>query len=136
MHLTFNPRVMPHSIFISTVYEDSPLIFQLEVWARENRLGNQVVVTHETKDLRTFGYDAIRKHLRTKIEGASAVLILVGRDTHNHDWISVEVELANSFNKKLVVVRIPNTSGNFPPILVNHSIIEFKPDSIRQALGY
>lgn len=124
---------MSKAIFVSCVYEDSHRISTLTKWVEESRLGN-VVITHETEDKRTLGKDAIKKHIKAKIEGAAFILILVGNDTHNHDWITAEVELANSFHKKIVCVRIPNSTGAVPPILKNYTIIPFEPNAIQKEL--
>ena len=125
---------MSKSIFVSCVFEDAHHLLHLEKWAKNNLLGEGVAITHETIDNRPLGYDTIFNHLRPKINGASAILVLLGRDTHNHDWIRAEVELANSYHKKLIVARIPDTNGGIPSILANKPIISLHPDSIRKAL--
>lgn len=125
---------MSKSIFISTVFEDSHRIDTLRKWAESNRLG-AVVITHETEDKRLEGKEAIKAHIKAKINGAGAVLVLVGRDTHNHNWIESEVELANSFHVKIICVRIPNTNGAPPKILEKYPLVNFDPDSIKKELN-
>lgn len=125
---------MGKSIFISTIHEDSLYIKNLKKWTSKNLIGEDVKITCETEDKRQQGYNEIRNHIKPKIEGASAVVVLVGQDTHNHDWIKVEVELANSLNKKIIVARVPGTNGAIPPILNNKEVIAFDPNSIRKAL--
>jgi len=125
---------MSKSIFVSCVYEDAQFITNLEKWAYKGLLGENVKITSETIDNRQHGYVAILNHLRPMINGASSVLVLIGRDTHNHDWIRAEVELSNSYHKQLIVARIPNTNGGIPSILVNRNVIAFHPDSIKKAL--
>lgn len=125
---------MSKSVFISVVHQDAHLISNLTSWATKGLLGPNATITHETQDKRPEGREAIRNHLRKKIEGASVIIVLIGRDTHNHDWITVEVELANSFHKKLIPVRIPGTTGAVPPILRNHSLVSFDPNSIKNQL--
>ena len=125
---------MSKSIFISTVFEDSHRIDTLKKWAESNRLGD-VVITHETEDKRFEGKEAVKAHIKAKINGAGAVLVLVGRDTHNHNWIESEVELANSFHVKIVCVRIPNTTGAPPKILEKYPLVNFDPDSIKKELN-
>ncbi|MGP8214839.1 MAG: TIR domain-containing protein [Bacteroidia bacterium] len=125
---------MPKSIFISCVHEDAQHLSNLEKWAKNNLLGENVTITHETVDNRHHGYDAVFNHIRPRIEGASAVLVLVGQDTHNHDWIRAEAELANSYNKKIIIAQIPGTTGGTPQILKNKTAIPFDPNSIKKAL--
>lgn len=124
---------MSKSIFISTVHEDSHYITNIKRWAENDLLGD-VVITHETEDKRIEGHEAIRNYLRKKIEGAAAVLVLVGKDTHNHDWIRVEVELANSFQKPILCMRIPGTTGGIPQILKKYEETKFDPSVIKNAL--
>jgi len=124
---------MSKSIFISCVHEDSHRINNIKNWAEQKRLGD-VVITFETEDKRHIGVDAIKQHIRDKIEGAAVILILIGQDSHNHDWIKAEAELANSFHKQIICVRITNTSGAVPLILKNYKVINFDPDAIKNAI--
>ncbi len=124
---------MSKSIFISCVHEDSHRIKSIEKWSAEGRLGN-VVITHETEDKRAEGKEAIKQHIKSKIQGAAFIFVLVGQDTHNHDWIQAEVELANSFNKEIICIRVPHTTGAVPPLLVNKRLISFEPDAIKKLI--
>jgi hypothetical protein len=119
---------MSKSIFISSVHEDSHRINSIKSWAEQKRLGD-VAITSETEDNRHNGGDAIKRHIQAKIQGAAVVLVLIGQDTYNHDWIKAEVELANSFHKKIICVRVPNSKGSVPIILSKYQLINFDPDS-------
>lgn len=124
---------MSKFIFISCVFEDHHRLEPIKKWAADKRLGD-VVITHETEDKRQQGVQAIKKHIQEKIKGASVILVLVGNDTHNHDWIKAEVELANSLHKKILCVRVPNTNGAVPTILTNYRLVNFDPDSIKKEI--
>jgi len=124
---------MPKSIFISCVYEDSHWIKNIRKWAKKGQLGD-VVITSETVDKRHEGDKAIIEHLQKKIKGAAAVMVLIGQDTHNHFWIKNEVEYANSFHKKIVCVRVPDTDGAVPPILEKYHVFAFEPNVIKVEL--
>jgi predicted RNA binding protein with dsRBD fold (UPF0201 family) len=121
------------SIFVSHVYEDRDYLEKMRKWER-NGLVDGCTFTFENEDKRIEGYDAIREYLKKKIEGAAIVLILIGENTHNHDWIRVEIELANNFNKKLCVMRIPDTKGGKPQILINYKELDFNPNQILKEL--
>lgn len=125
---------MSKSIFISCVFEDSHRIDSIKKWAADNRLGD-VVITQETEDKRQQGKEAVKKHIQSKIQGAAVILVLVGQDTHNHEWIEAEVELANSFHKEIICVRIPHTTGAVPNLLTKHRLISFDPDAIKKLVG-
>ncbi|MBS1595795.1 MAG: TIR domain-containing protein [Bacteroidetes bacterium] len=124
---------MSKSIFISHVHEDNEKITLLEKWAQEKRLGD-IVITKETEDKRHEGKEAIKQYISDKIRGAMAVLVLIGQDTHNHGWIEAEVELAHSFHKKVICIRLHQTTGGIPPILANKPIVPFEPNAIKQAI--
>lgn len=121
-------------IFISHVYEDSKYIEKMKKWSK-NGLLNGYVLTFETEDKRIDGEKAIKEYLKKKIEDAAIILVLIGNDTHNHDWIKVEVELANNFNKEICCVRIPNTTGGKPDILKKFEELKFDPDYILKKLN-
>jgi hypothetical protein len=124
---------MSKSIFISTVFEDSHRANSLKEWAEKKRLGN-VAITHETEDKRPEGEQAIRKHLADKIKGAAAVAVFIGDDTHNHPWVKAEIELANTYHKPIIGIRLPYTKGAVPDIMKNKPIASFEPDSIKKTL--
>ncbi len=121
------------SIFVSHVYEDNNYLNKMINW-QERKLLGEFRITHETEDKRHQGNEAIRKHLLNKIKGAAIILILIGDNTHNHDWIRIEVELANSFHKKIICVRIPQTAGSRPKILNKYKEITFNPNQILKEL--
>ena len=122
------------SIFISHVYEDQEYVKKMKKW-ESNDLLNGYTFTFETEDKRREGENAIKEYLKKKIEGAAIVLVLIGNDTHNHDWIKVEVELANNFNKKICCVRIPNTTGGKPDILKKFEELKFDPSDLLKTLN-
>lgn len=122
---------MSKSVFISCVYEDSHHIEKIKKWVADDKLGN-ITITCETKDKRQEGDDAIKEHIKNKIKGAAIIIVLVGRDTHNHHWIHKEVELANSYRKKIICVRVPNTEGALPLILSKYKLVNFDPESIKR----
>ncbi|HIP49137.1 MAG TPA: TIR domain-containing protein [Lutibacter sp.] len=121
------------SIFVSHVFEDNSFLKKMKKWQMNGLLG-EYTFTFETEDKRNEGETAIKNHLKNKIKGAAIVLILVGNNTHNHNWIKVEVELANNFNKKICCVRIPETTGRKPKILNNYKELTFNPNQILKEL--
>lgn len=120
---------MSKSIFISCVFEDRHRIETIKSWPTSKRLCD-VVITHETEDKIILGKETIKQHIKSKIQGASLILVLIGQDTHNHDWIESGVELANNFHKKILCVRLPHTTGVVTDIFKKYSLISFDPESI------
>lgn len=121
------------SIFVSYVFEDKPWFNKMKKWEQKGLLDNHTLIT-ETKGIRPDGKNVINKHLKTRIEGAAIILVLIGNNTHNHDWIKIEVEFANNFNKTICGMRIPNTTGKKPAILKSYSELEFNPNQILKTL--
>lgn len=126
---------MPASLFVSYVYEDARYRDAIRGWAMQGLLGRDVVVTGESEDVRPQGQGAIRGHLSPKLQGASAVLVIVGNDTHNHAWVEYEAQHALSSGKRLIVVRVPGTRGAAPPNLRGRAEVAMEPGAIRVALG-
>ena len=124
---------MSKSIFISCVFEDSHRIDSIKKWVTDYRLGD-VVITQETEDKRQQGKEAVKKHIQSKIQGAALILVLVGQDSHNHEWIEAEIELANSFHKEIICVRIAHTTGAVPPLLTKKRLINFDPEAIKKLI--
>ncbi|MBI5216185.1 MAG: TIR domain-containing protein [Ignavibacteriae bacterium] len=85
---------MSKSIFISCVHEDNNKIHTIQKCVSEKKLGD-VIITHETEDKRQQGKELIRQHIKSKIEGAAIILVLIGNDTHNHEWIEARFAQSN-----------------------------------------
>lgn len=126
---------MTRSLFVSYVFEDKRHFDLVSNWAREGLLGSNITATGETRDIRQQGETAVRNHLRPRIEGSSAILLLVGQNTHNHDWVKYELQVAISFNKKIIAARIPGTTGPIPSGLPTMSVIALNPSALRSALS-
>jgi hypothetical protein len=126
---------MPASIFVSHVYEDLAARDNLISWAQSGLLGPGVVITGESADVRQEGNRAIQSHLSPKLQGASAVIVLVGNNTHNHRWIEYEAQHAQSNRKSVIAVRIPGTTGAAPTVIARLPLVAMAPAAIRAALG-
>ncbi|OHD16843.1 MAG: hypothetical protein A2Y34_04680 [Spirochaetes bacterium GWC1_27_15] len=120
-------------VFISYKYEDIKYKNKIKNWAIEKRLGD-INIIGETEDVRQGGMNAIQQHLSPKLTGASCVLVLVGNDTHNSVGVDYEIKHAKSQNKKIIVVRIPQTTGAAPIIIRNIKEVVFDPNAIKNAI--
>jgi hypothetical protein len=126
---------MPKSVFVSFVFEDKAHSDNVRTWAEKGLLGADVVAIGETKDVRQDGENAVENHLKPRIRGAAAVLLLLGKDTHNHGWVKYELSVATSLNKKIIVARIPGTTGAAPEGFGHLPVIALDPSAIKAALG-
>jgi hypothetical protein len=125
---------MPHSVFISYVYEEKRYKDKVAGWIEGQRLGSDVVATSERADVRQHGDEEIRRHLRPLIQGAAVVLVLVGDTTHSRKWIDYEVAVAQSLHKVIIPVRIPGTRGGLPQEVQAGQEVTFEPEAIANAL--
>ena len=126
---------MPQSIFLSYVYEDRNHRDDVIRWCKEGRLGRDLVTLTESEDVRPQGEPAIENHLKPKIRGAALVLCLVGQNTHNHDWVRFELAVATSMNKKILLARVPGTTGPAPEGFRHHPIGPLNPEALAKALA-
>ena len=75
------------------------------------------------------------QYIKAKIQGAAVILVLIGQNTHNHEWIDAEVDLASSFHKEIICIRVPNTAGAVPPLLSKYRLIRFAPEAIKELIS-
>jgi hypothetical protein len=120
-------------VFLSYVFEDRAYRDQVTDWGRRGLLGD-VAPVFETDDVRKNGEAAVKAHLRSIMQSADAVLVLVGQDTHDRRWVDEEVHYCASASKLVVGARIPNTTGAAPPELRGRVLVPFSPEGIRDAL--
>ncbi len=121
---------MSRSIFISYDYNDRAWRDKVRSWQQQGLLGSSVVVTHERGDYRPEGEVAIKNEIRSMIQGCTYVLVLVGDNTHNRPWLDYEIEVANSKGKRILLGRIPGTSGAAPLKVRHHTEIPLVPSSL------
>lgn len=121
---------MSTSIFLSYVHEDRKHRDDVAQWANDGKLGKNVTATMERGDFRQQGEAAITAHLKPLINGASAVVALVGNNSHNHDWVRWELAVATSLNKKVILARIPGTSGAAPEGFRHLPVIALDPTAL------
>ena len=126
---------MPRSVFVSYVYEDKAHFDNVRRWAEQGLLGDNVVVTTEAADVRQHGTASVREHLKARIQGAAALLLLVGNDTHNHEWVRLELSWATSANRLVLAARVPGTTGAAPVGFQHHPLMPLDPSSLRKALN-
>lgn len=126
---------MSRSIFMSYVYEDKKHRDLLKNWCNKKLLGENIQITFERGDYRTKGEAAIKTEILSMIQGAAAVIFLIGQNTHNHPWVNYEAEVTISKKRKVVLVRIPGTTGQSPKNLLKHIEIPLDLNRIKEALN-
>jgi hypothetical protein len=123
-----------YQIFVSYVWEERRHRETLERWEREGRIG-AVHISGEAQDMRLHGQTAVERHLKAKLEGAAALILLVGDNAHNHEWVAYEANFMLSARKPVVIVRLPDTRGAPPESVMSRPMVALEPEAIRRALG-
>lgn len=127
---------MSYSVFVSYAYNDArPYAESVVQWGREGRLGVGVIATLERGDFRPEGQGAIRKEVNALLNGAGAMVILVGDNSHNRPWLDHEANYMMSARKPVIVVRMPGTTGAAPGVLRGLPEVAFEPTAIARVLG-
>ena len=75
-------------------------------------------------DVRNKGEDAVRNEIKTLLRKSEIVIFLIGNDSHNSKWIDYEASLALTWHYPYIVVRLPDTTGNYPTPLKKKNIVE------------
>lgn len=122
-------------VFISHVFEDRHNINYIQKWIDDGLLTGVKLIVEQEGDIRQTGHDAVRSRLKGLISECHGVLVLAGNDTHNHDWIRAEVELANGIPIPVIVAKIGGTAGSVPPLLKQHETIKYQLKSVKNAIA-
>ena len=83
----------------------------------------------ERINLKGQGEKVIKNHLKEILGECEALICLIGNNTHESNWVSYELEVANSQEKKIVPVRIKGTNGKTPSLLKKWNIKIVKSDT-------
>ncbi|MEK4628074.1 TIR domain-containing protein [Solibacillus sp. FSL R7-0682] len=78
----------------------------------------------------------IKQVIKGKISDSPTFLLLIGKDTHNSEWVSWEIEQAKALNKKLVAVKIDKDYTSPSEILNSGAswAMSFTYDAIKKAI--
>lgn len=117
-----NKEVIKIRVFISYKWEDKEFADGIMGTFLNPNNEYRHVPYSEKKDYRQQGENAIESYLRGLINECRALICLVGQNTHSSQWIGYELEVATSQNKKIVPVRIPNTTGGPPKLIRDRSL--------------
>lgn len=88
-------------------------------------------------DQGVVGERTIKRLLRIKMTWASAVVVLIGKETHARPWVNWEIEQANRFGKRIVgVFTRGGTELDIPPAFEKYGtdLVSWNTDSIVAAI--
>lgn len=124
-------------VFLSYKWEDKKYADDLKSYLRNpNNMYRHIPFT-EREDYREKGGNYVRNYLKDIINDCAAMLCLIGRNTHSSPWVSYELDVATSQRKKIVPIRIPNTTGGLPKLIKDRdiNIVEWNSRLINDALS-
>ena len=113
-------------IFLSYKWEDRESANGLEGLLKNPNNKYQHFTEREQEDVRNKGENAVKNYLKSIIQDCDALICLIGNDTQNATGVRYELDVAKSLRKKIVAIRIPQTTGGLPFILRSWGITEVK----------
>ena len=111
-------------IFLSYKWEDRESANELDGLLKNPNNKYQHLTEREQEDVRNKGENTVKKYLKGIIQECDALLCLIGNDTHNATGVKYELEVAKSLKKKIIAVRIPQTTGGLPYIIRSWGVSE------------
>jgi len=124
-------------VFLSYKWKNKKYADDLKSYLRNpNNMYRHIPLT-EREDYREKGENYVRNYLRNIIKDCGAMICLIGRNTHSSPWVSYELDVATSQCKKIVPIRIPNTTGGPPKLIKDRdiNIVEWNSRLINDALS-
>lgn len=110
------PDKKPINIFISHCGEDADQLKSLHKLIQKEGYKIRDSSMDEKNPNNAKDPEYIKSLLRPKIDWAGTVIVLIGPETHNKDWVDWEVEYANaSGDKNIVGVFIPGGADSDVP---------------------
>jgi len=117
------------NIFLSYKWEDRSYVNGLAGLLQNPNNQYRHIPLNEREDYRNKGRDAVKNYLKGLINECDAIICLVGENTHTSEWVSYEMEVGRSLNKKILAVRIKGSKGGLPAQLRSWGIQETNWDS-------
>lgn len=95
------------------------------------------VPIEERENFRETSETIIKNYLRSLLNEANCLVLLVGQNTHNGKFLNWEIDVAISQQKPIGAIRIPETKGGLPPKLhgMNLQIIEWNRNEIQNMIN-
>ncbi|MBN1215556.1 MAG: toll/interleukin-1 receptor domain-containing protein [Candidatus Lokiarchaeota archaeon] len=122
-------------IFLSYKYEDKSYADGMDGFLNNPNNKYRNLTEREEKDLRPRGENVWKNYLKDKIRRCNALICLIGNNTHNAQGVIYELEVANSLKKRIIPVRIPDTTGAAPQIIKKRKIISYNAREINNELS-
>ena len=126
------------NIFVSHHHSDASNIEELK-----NMIGKQGTnardssIYKEKRENNAHNPDYIKSLIRSQIDWAGTLVVLVGTKTSDSEWVNWEIEYAAEHGKRIIGVFLENaTDADLPEALMNHgdALVIWKAEQVARAI--
>lgn len=127
------------TIFISYVSEDRSSMEAVLNWKKQDKslkieFNTDKLFIDIFEEKKQLTQAEIVKALAKLIGQSSAILILIGNDTHNKPWVEWEYNYAQNNKLKVVLMQVPNSTGAPNPLFPKLPIQKFQLKSLKKMI--
>lgn len=125
-----------NTVFVSFDYDnDENYKSLMEAWDVNSDFDFSFSDRSVTKPISSVDESRIKAAISTKMRNSKYCLILVGKKTHQSEWVTWEIEKAHKLRLKLIAVKI-DPSSQAPTTLFGKNAIwvDFDQESIMRTL--
>lgn len=126
---------MEKKVFVSFNFRDNEQAKNARQLFTDGSVKCTAVPVFVTRDVSAYGDAAIDREIRSVMDGCSALLVVVGSDSHNSPWVEREVKLADSRGMPIVLVR--RSPGGPPASLARRGlpVHDWSPATVARELN-
>lgn len=126
---------MSKQVFISFSHKNLDLRNDLRVMFAEWGGPIQATPVYLTEDVREEGTPAVEREIQKKMQPCCGLLLAVGEDVHNSEWIDYELNLAAGWQKPWAPVRHPRSKGGLPNNFRNRPVLPWDAAAIARVVA-
>lgn len=125
------------TVFISFDYDNDRHYKNLLVaWDRNGDFDFKLYDGSLKEPINSNNATYVKSQIKPRIEAATHLLCIVGKDCHKSDWIAWEIQTAVNLKKKLIGVKIEKANTSPAKLLNNNATwaLSFNFDAIKKAV--
>lgn len=127
------------NIFVSHYHSDAEKIENMkELLKKKNFYVRDSSIYEEKNENNANNEDYIKSLIRPQIEWAGTVVVLIGKNTADSDWVRWEIETAAKKDKRIVGVFLQGETDSPIPNALNDygdALVKWNSDSIINAIN-
>lgn len=122
-------------IFLSFSHRDVVMRDNLEGLFAARRGPIEGTPTYLKEDKRPEGEAAIVQAIKRTMEGCCGVLLVIGQDVHNSEWIKYELQVADSWGLPRLGIEHPQSRWGPPNSFPRLKILKWDPQAIAKEVN-